>query len=424
MSDVTMPRLSDSMEEGLIVRWLRADGQSVARDEELVEIETDKATMVYESPAAGTLQILAAEGSALPVGAPIARLDAAEHAGAVRERALVGATIELTAPPTPAGRLAATPRRGAASTRTRRSPPAAANEEINASPLARRIARELGVELAGVHGSGPHGRISKADVAAAAAASAAPPSAKPSTPASQPSTPVSGAAKGLVTLVELSPAQEIVARRMAQSRAAVPDFTLQAVVDATAVIVARSDFKAMAAPGAAVPSLNDMVVKACGLALRECPRANGSFRDGHWELYSRINVGIAVAVEDSLVVPTLLDADLKSLGQIALESRALVERVRAREIAAAELASATFTVSNLGMFGVETFSAVINPPQSAILAVGAARAVPVVRDGVVVAGHEMRLSLTCDHRILYGADAAQFLASIVRRLEHPISLAL
>jgi pyruvate dehydrogenase E2 component (dihydrolipoamide acetyltransferase) len=211
---------------------------------------------------------------------------------------------------------------------------------------------------------------------------------------------------------------------MTQSRASVPDFTLQAVVDASAAIAARSEFKAMATSGDAVPSLNDMVVKACGLALREFPRANGSFRDGHWELYSRVNVGIAVAGEDLLVVPTVFDADLKSLGQIVLASASLVERVRRGEIAPAELAGGTCTVSNLGMFGVESFAAVINPPQSAILAVGAARAVPVARDGVIVAGHEMRLALSCDHRILYGADAARFLAAIVRRLEHPMSLAL
>lgn len=423
-----MPRLSDSMEEGLIVRWLRADGQSVARDEELVEIETDKATMVYESPTSGTLQILAAEGTAIPVGAPIARLETGEDRSAVHPEDAVDPTLALSARATAGESSDAAPQRGPARTHTWRSPATQTADAINASPLARRVARELGIELSQVRGSGSHGRISKADVRAAREAMADQPSGRPSPqppmPASPMSAPASDAAKGVVTLVELSPAQQIVARRMTQSRASVPDFTLQAVVDASAAIAARSEFKAMATSGDAVPSLNDMVVKACGLALREFPRANGSFRDGHWELYSRVNVGIAVAGEDLLVVPTVFDADLKSLGQIALASASLVERVRRGEIAPAELAGGTCTVSNLGMFGVESFAAVINPPQSAILAVGAARAVPVARDGVIVAGHEMRLALSCDHRILYGADAARFLAAIVRRLEHPMSLAL
>ena len=182
--------------------------------------------------------------------------------------------------------------------------------------------------------------------------------------------------------------------------------------------------KELAAPDLNVPSFNDMVVKACGLALREHPRANGAYRDGRFELYSRVNVGIAVAARDALVVPTLFDADRKGLWQIGTESRALSERVRDGSITPPELSGATFTVSNLGMYGIDSFAAVINPPQAAILAVGAIRERPVVRDGVVVTAHTMRVNLACDHRILYGAEGAEFLSRVRSLLEEPFSLAL
>jgi pyruvate dehydrogenase E2 component (dihydrolipoamide acetyltransferase) len=185
----------------------------------------------------------------------------------------------------------------------------------------------------------------------------------------------------------------------------------------------RKQLKA-AAGDAPAPSYNDFVVKAAALALLEFPRANAAYRDGKFELYSRVNVGVAVAGQDALIVPTILDADRKSLGQIARESRAVAERARAGAITPPELAAGTFTVSNLGMFGIKSFTAVINPPQAAILAVGSLDQVPVVRDGEVVVRHVMALTLTCDHRILYGADAAQFLSRIRERLENPLSLAL
>jgi pyruvate dehydrogenase E2 component (dihydrolipoamide acetyltransferase) len=186
----------------------------------------------------------------------------------------------------------------------------------------------------------------------------------------------------------------------------------------------RKRLKAAAGEGQSVPSFNDFVVKASALALVDFPRANGAYRDGKFELYSRVNVGIAVAGQDALVVPTVFDADSKSLGQISKESRALAERVRAGAITPPELSSGTFTVSNLGMFGIQSFVAVINPPQAAILAVGAMQPTPVVRDGEVVVRNIMRLTLACDHRILYGADAAEFLARIRERLENPLQLAL
>ena len=211
---------------------------------------------------------------------------------------------------------------------------------------------------------------------------------------------------------------------MAESRATIPDFTVTVTIDMEACVAMREQLKATAAEGATVPSYNDMVVKACGLALREQPRANGSYRDGHFELHERVNVGVAVAAQDSLVVPTVFDADRKALGEIARDSRALAEKVRAGTITPPELSGATFTVSNLGMFGTTRFTAVINPPQAAILAVGVLEPRAVIRDGQVVARHTMDATLSCDHRILYGADAASFAARVRELLEHPFALAL
>jgi pyruvate dehydrogenase E2 component (dihydrolipoamide acetyltransferase) len=298
---------------------------------------------------------------------------------------------------------------------------------LKASPVARRIAREQGVDLAALSGSGPGGRIVKADVQAAATPGA-PPAPPPSEPPAAPppaSAPTDVAtAKGEVRVQELTRTQQVIARRMAEAKATVPEFTLEAEIDMDAAVRAREELKEMAGEGAVVPSYNDMIVKASALALREFPRANGAYRDGHFELFSRVNVGVAVAGEGSLVVPVVLDADAKPLGAIARETRALAARVREGSITPPELSGGTFTVSNLGMYGISNFTAVINPPQAAILAVGALVERPVVRDGVVVPGHVMPVTLACDHRILYGAEAAEFLSRLRALLEHPAALAL
>jgi pyruvate dehydrogenase E2 component (dihydrolipoamide acetyltransferase) len=275
------------------------------------------------------------------------------------------------------------------------------------------------VDLAALVGSGPGGRIVKADVEAAGAGgpAAAAPSAAPS-PADV------ATAKGAVTVQELTRTQQTIARRMAESRATVPDFTLQADVDMEAAVAARASLKEAAPEGQVVPSLNDMVVKACALALRERPRVNAGYRDGRFELYGRVNVGVAVAAPESLVVPTVFDADRKTLGEIARETRALAARVRDGSITPPELSGGTFTVSNLGMYGIREFTAVINPPQAAILSVGEVAPRAVVRDGEVVARQVMSVTLACDHRILYGADAAEFLARVRALLEAPMALAL
>jgi pyruvate dehydrogenase E2 component (dihydrolipoamide acetyltransferase) len=401
MADVVMPRLSDSMEEGTVLQWLKAVGDEVAVGDELVEIETDKANMAYESDVAGTLsEILVKEGETVAIGTPIARVGDAEEAVSSQAQ-------EEPAPAPPPQTTTAAP-----------TPPIAGETEdghrTKASPLARRIAEERQLDLSRLEGSGPGGRIVKADVERASSAGA----------------PEEGAgsaaetAKGQVSYEELSKTQQVISRRMSESKATAPHFYLRASVDMSRAVDGRALVKAGAAEGDVVPSFNDMVVKACALALREHPRANGAYRDGRFELYSRVNVGVAVAAEDALVVPTVFDADRKGLRQIASESRALAGKVREGQITPPELSGATFTVSNLGMYGIDGFSAVINPPQAAILAVGTIVERPVVRDGEIATAHLMQVDLACDHRILYGAPAAEFLARVRALLEEPLSLAL
>jgi pyruvate dehydrogenase E2 component (dihydrolipoamide acetyltransferase) len=280
------------------------------------------------------------------------------------------------------------------------------------------------LDLSGLSGSGPGGRIVKADVERALAAGVAAPPAAPVAPTAgvseKPET-----AKGQVEVVELTRLQQTVARRMAESKATAPHFYLQAEIDMTAAVEGRAKLKAQAKEGDVVPTFNDMVVKACALALREHPRANGAYRDGKIELYSRINVGVAVAAQDALVVPTVFDADQKGLRRIATETRALASRVRDGSITPPELSGGTFTVSNLGMYGISNFSAVINTPQAGILAVGEVKAKPVVTDsGEIEARQLMGVTLACDHRILYGADGAILLARVRALLEEPLGLAL
>jgi pyruvate dehydrogenase E2 component (dihydrolipoyllysine-residue acetyltransferase) len=459
MADVAMPRLSDSMEEGTILKWLKSDGDEVSRGDELVEIETDKANMTYEADQDGTLAIVAQEGDTLAVGETIARIGegGASNGAAPAEREqeeggdgegggeseTTTATAEAPAEPHGDGGEPSGEDRGRAEPRggdeEREAAPAeGGNGRIKASPVARRMARELGLELGNLQGTGPGGRIVKADVEAASkgdGGQAAAPAEAPAAPAEEPEREerkappavVSGDAetgKGQTSTQDLTRLQQTVARRMAESKATAPDFVLNIDVDMEEAVDLRKRLKAAATEGQSVPSFNDFVVKASALALVDFPRANGAYRDGKFELYSRVNVGVAVAGQDALVVPTVFDADTKSLGQISRETRALAERVRAGAITPPELSSGTFTVSNLGMFGIQSFVAVINPPQAAILAVGAMAPTPVVRDGEVVVRNIMRLTLSCDHRILYGADAAEFLGRIRERLENPLQLAL
>jgi pyruvate dehydrogenase E2 component (dihydrolipoamide acetyltransferase) len=446
MTDMVMPRLSDTMEEGTVLRWIKHDGEHVQRGEELVEIETDKAAMIYESDREGTLQTVAREGDTLAVGELIARIGEPDGGG----ESVTPDPAQVKGPPPAVVDAYSSPESHTAP---------APGERVKASPLARRIARETGVDLSGVSGSGPGRRIVKADVEISArtvppgptarpvptappAVPTAPPAVSPVAQHTPPSVKDIATAKGEASTVELSRTQRTIARRMAESKATIPDFTLTADVDMERCVELRAELKRLShssagggsatssEDGSAVPTYNDMIVKACALALREHPRANGSYRDGRFELHSRVNVGVAVAVasEDptagALVVPTLFDADTKALGEIARETRALAKRVRDGTVTPPELSGGTFTVSNLGMYSIASFTAIVNPPQAAILAVGTVEPRAVVRDGQILARHTMSLTLACDHRILYGADAALFLARVRELLEEPTALTL
>jgi pyruvate dehydrogenase E2 component (dihydrolipoamide acetyltransferase) len=447
MADIVMPRLSDSMEEGTVLAWLKKVGDEIAVGDEIVEIETDKANMAYESDVAGTLtEILAEEGATLAIGTPIARVGDSDGsserpAGGGEGKAPAGEGSERSAAQGegqgPAGEDVASfsdPAPRPAQTSSGDAATASGGgERIKASPVAKRMATEKGLDLSSIQGSGPGGRIVKSDVKKATKAepAAAPQASSPAggpEPAAAPSAPVAPeapeTAKGQTTYEDLSKLQSTIARRMSESKATAPHFYLEAEIDMSRAVEARARIKAGAVEGDVVPSFNDMVVKACALALREHPRANGAYRDGRFELYSRVNVGVAVAARDALVVPTVFDADRKGLRQIATDSRALAQRVREGTITPPELSGGTFTVSNLGMYGIDNFSAVINTPQAAILAVGAIKERPVVRDGELTSAQMLYVTLACDHRILYGAPAAEFLARIRNLLEEPLSLAL
>jgi pyruvate dehydrogenase E2 component (dihydrolipoamide acetyltransferase) len=438
-SEVTMPRLSDSMEEGTILKWLVDEGGEVKRGEPLVEIETDKANMTYDADADGVLiEVVAEEGDTLPIGEVIARIGEegetpsgggkkeeepepsgnggkAEEAVEKAERAKAKAEEakeELGEPATATAEKAPAPSDGDGDGR------------IKASPVARRMARDLGVELAELEGTGPGGRIVKADVEAASKGNGKPAKKKKreEEPAPDEREAVKSGAKGEVDVHDLSRLQQTVSRRMAESKATAPDFALSLDVDMTACVELRERLKEVSE---APPSFNDMVVKAAAAALREHERVNGAYRDGKWELYDKVNVGVAVAAEEALVVPTIFDADKKSLGEISRDARGLIQKVRDRKITPPEVSGGTFTVSNLGMYGIQRFTAIINPPQAALLTVGSLEKKPVVDErGRVVARDAMTLTLVCDHRILYGADGAQFLARVRELLEQPLALAL
>jgi pyruvate dehydrogenase E2 component (dihydrolipoamide acetyltransferase) len=407
-----MPRLSDSMEEGTIIKWLKQPGDEVRVGDPLADIETDKATVTYEADETGFVQIVAAEGATLQIGATIARLlDSADAAKAQAAPAADPVPSPPTAPAEPA-RGERAPLSGAVPVSA--APPTTGR--VKASPVARRIAGELGVALESIAGSGPDGRIVKADVLAASEGVPA----VAGGPA--PSAGDAVGAKGEVVVSEPTRTQALIARRMASAKATIPEFQVTVEVDADPALELREQLRNTASP---LPSVNDLIVKACALALRAHPNVNAAYVDGHFERYSRINIGVAVASEGALVVPTVFDADRRSLIEIAAQTRRLATQVRDGSVAPADLSGGTFTVSNLGMLGVARFTAVINPPQAAILAVGAASPRPVVRaDGSIVVRRIMEMTLSADHRIVYGADAAEFLQTVRKRLERPAVLLL
>ena len=465
MAPFLMPKLSDTMEEGTVLQWLVADGEAVAKGQPLVEIETDKATMTVEAPEEGTLHVIAAEGDARAVGEPIAEIGGAGASApapatpepvadeVAREDSSTGIPTADDGTPSEIGaelgseetypgaraadeaeteeEAAAEPAEALQDLDPERPAPVHANGgRTKASPLARRLAGELGVDIATVRGTGPDGRIVRADVEAAArgdasavraAAPAAPPAPAREAPAPRAPAPPPAAAPG--ERVPLTRLQRTVAQRMTASATEAPQFALQRDVDAVELLALRRQLVDAAAEGEG-PSVNDLIVKAVAIAAAERPEAVSRFDGDALVRPSGIHVGIAVAVDRGLLVPVVRDADTKGVARIAAEARDLAARCRDGSIRPPELEGSVISISNLGMFGIDRFTAIINPPETAILAVGRATARAVVRDGAVVARETMTLTLSIDHRAVYGADGALFLARVTELLERPGALVL
>lgn len=464
--DFLMPKLSDTMEEGTVLQWLKQDGETVAKGEPIVEIETDKANMMVEAPDSGQLTIVAQVGDSLPIGTPIATIGAgggtpaASPAAAAADEPPVptpsddaetdagdeptgiptaddgtGSSIglEVGAPEAYPGAHDEDDSPTAPGVATPAAPPiapAATSDggEVRASPLARRLAEELGVNLAAVTGTGPAGRIVREDVEAAsrstttaapaepAPAAATPPAAAPAEPAAAP-TPAPG------TRIPLTRLQRTIAKRMAESKPGAPHFYLQRDLDVTALLALRKELVA-ASPEGQGPSVNDLIVRAVAMAVTERPDVVSRFDGDALIAPSGTHIGVAVAVPGGLLVPVVRSADTKRVAEIAADVRGLVARCRDGSITPPELEGSVITISNLGMFGVDRFLAVVNPPESAILAVGRAKPSAVVVDGAVVVRDVLTVTLSVDHRAVYGAEAATFLGRIAELLERPGALVL
>ena len=477
---VEMPKMSDTMEEGVLVAWLAEEGQAVSAGDVIAQVETDKATMDLEVYDDGVLlKRVVGEGSAVPIGALIAVLGAAgESADAVLAQygsgdgsavpaaaAPAADTAEIPstpaeAPGVPAGYGGAdAPLAAPAAAEAQAATGAAGDaapaslsaegERVRASPLARRMAEEAGLALASVRGTGPDGRVVKRDVEAAlgqgsaraaqgsapAAEALSPPSAASApavaapavaAPAEAPRTAVP-ASEGTGTDIRITQMRKTIARRLVQSKFTAPHFYLTVEVDMERALAVRADLNTHAeAQNLGKVSVNDFVTKACASALLRHPNVNASYLEdeGVIRQHAGAHVAIAVAMPEGLLTPVVRDADRKGLARIAAETRDLATRARGGTLDPSEYAGSTFTTSNLGPFGVSEFTAIINPPNACILAIGATRDVPVVKDGAVVPGQRMTLTLSCDHRVVDGATGAAFLADVKALLEEPIRMLL
>jgi len=460
MADVQMPRLSDSMETGKILHWLKKEGEDVKKGEPLVEIESDKANIEVEAYASGKLsKIVVAEGESAPIGAVIAQIgDGASTPSAPKAAPQSEAPATLEAPKpsasAPAAPVAQADRAVAATAQVaadaggeqyphggpddRTEVGAAAQAALNVirrpsvqqdgerqrvSPVARRLAEEHGVDLRRVQGTGPGGRITKEDVEAAAQRSAAPTPTLPRERGRETERQPTARPTGDVEVVELTKLQSTVAMRLVQSKFSAPHFYVTSEIAMDDAVRLRQMFNEAVDKSESI-SLNDLIIKAVALALTKFPEVNASWADGHIERKRDINIGIAVGLPDRLIVPVLHNADQKSLKEIATEARQLIERARANKAAAQDYVGNTFSISNLGMYDVDQFTAIINPPDSAILAIGSIEDKAVVKDGQVVPGKRMRVTLSVDHRVFYGVTAAQFLQEVKRLLQSPMALVL
>lgn len=390
MAEITMPRLSDTMEDGLVVRWLKGIGEAVSRGEVVAEIETDKATMEMESLEDGVLSAIhVEEGQRVSVGEPMAVIDAG---GQPSRSAGVAAAIASSESTGTGGRAAAPAQR------------------VKASPRARKAAREMNLDLAGVEGSGPSGRILHQDVMAAGSVAGS--SDPPPAAASQ--------------RVPLSSMRQRIAERMVESKTRIPHFYLQVEIDAEPLLELQGQLNSSLEEwGGSRLSLNDLVLKATAMALTRAPQLNASFTGEGILRHGQVHLEFAVSLEEGLLTPVIRNAESKSLRQISREAGDLVERARTQRLNPEEYRGGTFTVSNLGARGIDSFQAIIDPPQAAILAVGAIVKKPVVdQDDRIRAGHRLNLTLSCDHRVVDGAAAAEFLGQMRRLLQQPALLLL
>jgi pyruvate dehydrogenase E2 component (dihydrolipoamide acetyltransferase) len=419
--ELVMPRLSDTMEEGTIGRWLVHEGDSFNEGDVLAEIETDKALMEFQAYDAGTvLKILVEDGESAALGSPIAIVGAAGEA--VPDQATPAeeakAKPEPEAGPEPEAKPAT--KRSKA---TAKAPVAASNGSgggtvtLKVSPIARRMADQAGIDLTQLagRGSGPEGRVVKADVERLIDGGSAPAPAKPA----QPAAPQPAAVADDAELRDLTPMLKAVAARMSQSKQTVPHFYVESEIDMTRAMQLRAELNEGLADRGEKISVNDLIVRACAIALIEHPQAHRSYVDGRHAYHAHANIGIAVALDDGLIVPVVAAADTLTVREISAATRDLAGRAREGKLKQREIEGGTFTVSNLGMFDVANFEAIINPPESAILAVGATAARPTVVDGQIVARQIMRVTLSCDHRACSGADGAKLLQTIKRYLQAP-----
>src|SRR5712692_5682470 len=411
ISKVVMPKLSEAMESGKIIKWLKREGDRVQGGDILAEVETDKADVEMEAFGAGVLRkILVPAGEKAPVGTLIAVIaEPADDISALLASAPPAAPIPAAAP------AAAPPRPTVVSPPAPTTPAVsvvapAATGRVKASPLAKKIAAQSGVDLRLLQGSGPGGRIIRRDVEAASQRG----------PGAMPAVGVPAVEGPEYEDRPLTQIRAAIARQMPLSKAPVPHFYVTSEVAMDRAWALREELHAL--EGQPKISVNDLVVRACALTLLRHPGVNASFQGASIRVYHRAHIGIAVALEDGLITPVLRDCQAKSLAQIAVEARDLAERARTRKLRVSEISGATFSISNLGMFDVAEFSAIINPPEGAILAVGSVRRVPVVEDAGLGVGRRMMLTLSCDHRVMDGAMGARFLQDLKRLLEEPLRL--
>ena len=438
MAEVNMPRLSDTMQEGTITRWLKKPGDEVKRGDIIAEVETDKANMEVEAYDSGALErILVQEGESAPIGKVIAIIAAknrVHRVGSSPDQS-TPKTVQMTQNTTAIGKNGRPPAQAAGNGG---STSFGKNVGfVKASPLARRVAEEHGINLSQVKGTGPGGRIVRDDIediimqhATASVTSAQAPVQSPvaqltPTPPAPPPAPPASKAEVIGTdeeIINLTAMQKTIARRLTESKQTVPHFYIGNEVDMTDALALRQQLnESFAAEGSKI-SINDLVVKACAQALEKFPEVNGSYQEGQFILHKHINVGVAVDIPAGLIVPVIRDANLKGLRTIAREARDLSAKAQAGKLTPTELDSGTFSISNLGMLDVTDFVAVINPPQAAILAVAAVRKTFVPINDQPVIRDIMHVTISADHRILYGATVARFLKEVKRLLQNPFLL--